>query len=77
MDKRWSFDLNRFYGVGVYALMEKFFWFFFCCLGPVVRGYVLLYCNSVGRYFSASLQYNYILIDQKKKINQCSIHCSL
>ena len=24
-------------------------------------------CNSVGRFFSASLQYNHILIDKKKK----------
>ena len=25
MDKRWSFDLNRFYRMGVYALRERVF----------------------------------------------------
>ena len=37
VDKRWSFDLNRFYRVGVHAL-RRFFCFFPCCMGPFVRG---------------------------------------
>ena len=53
--------------MGVFAMREKVFCFFPCCLGPFVRGRVSLHCNLVGRYFSASLQYNFLLIDQKKK----------
>ena len=34
-------------------MREKVFCFFLV-LGPIVRGQVSLYCNFVGRYFSAS-----------------------
>ena len=38
MDKIWSFDLNRFYRMGVYALRERVFLCFPCVLGPFVKG---------------------------------------
>ena len=39
VDKRWSFDLNRFYRVGVYALRERIFFLFFPLLyGPFCKG---------------------------------------
>ena len=40
MDKRWSFDLNRFYRLGVYALRERFFFVLPCPLmfGPFCKG---------------------------------------
>ena len=37
MDKRWSFDLNRFYRLGEFAMREKVFCFFLV-LGQIVRG---------------------------------------
>ena len=49
--------------------------FFPCCLGPFVRGWVSLYCNSVGCYFSATLQYNFLHIDKKKKISIAVLIC--
>ena len=69
MDKRWSFDLNRSCRLGGFAMREKVFCFFLGVLGPFVRGWVSLYCNSVGCYFSASLQYNFLLIDKKKYLH--------
>ena len=38
MDKRWSFDLNRFYGVGVFALREKVFFVFSLLFGSFCKG---------------------------------------
>ena len=37
MDKRWSFDLNRFCRLGGFAMREKAFLFFLVVLGPFVR----------------------------------------
>ena len=54
MDKRRSFDLNRFCRLGGFAMRERVFCFSLFVLGPIVRGRVSLYCNSMGRYFSAS-----------------------
>ena len=41
---------------------RRFFCFFLVVLVPFVRGWVSLFCNSVGRYFSASLQYIFCLL---------------
>ena len=38
MDKKWSFDLNRFYRMGVFALRERVFFSFHSGLGSFVRG---------------------------------------
>ena len=37
MDKRWSFNLNRFYRMGVFALRERVFCIFIVGLGHFVR----------------------------------------
>ena len=38
VDKRCSFDLNRFYKLGGFAMREKVFCFSLLFLGPAVRG---------------------------------------
>ena len=38
MDKKWSFDLNRFCRLGVFAMKEKVFLFFPCCFGSFCKG---------------------------------------
>ena len=38
MDKRWSFDLNRFYRLGVFALRERVFLCFPCWAGSFCKG---------------------------------------
>ena len=64
VDKRWLFDLNRFYRMGVYALRERVFCAFL--VSWVVRRGVDLYCNSLSRFFSTSLLYIlYLLIKNK------------
>ena len=37
MDKRWSFDLNRFYRLGMFAIREKVF-LFSLLFGPFCKG---------------------------------------
>ena len=64
MDKRWSFDLNRFYRMSVCVKGEGF-WCFPRVLGPFVRGLVDLYCNSLSRFFSTSLLYILYLLIKK------------
>ena len=68
VDKRWSFNLNRFYRMGVFALRERVFCIFIVGLGHFVRVWGYLYCNSVSRFFSASLLYIFCLFIKKKII---------